>query len=350
MPRPLSLLLALLAAAPAAPAADPPPSWVGEKVFAHRPGSSTIWVDPPGGGPAIKTALMYLDCTVDEDAKGYVSIRLQVEGKPTKGKIAKADVVRLGDAPAYFSTRLKTYPKWTDGVIQRGWAYHLLDRQEEALKDFDAAVAARPASWFVWNNRGLIRTAAGDLAGAVRDFDEAVKLEPKLPAPLYNRGLVKLKQKDYSGAFKEFEAAVLLDPDYGPAYLDRSRAHEGLGEFDAALADAGTAARLMPDKSWGAARLAWLLATHPDAGKRDGAKALAEARTAYDRGHGKEAEVLAVLAAAYAEAGDFDRAVEWQAKALENPQYVKESGPAGEARLAGYRKRVPYRLVKPEKK
>jgi hypothetical protein len=62
---------------------------------------------------------------------------------------------------------------------------------------------------------------------------------------------------------------------------------------------------------------------------------------------GKDAHVADTLAAAYAEAGDFMTAVEWQekAQALYADPADKQKGAE---RLALYRDRKPYRQTQPE--
>jgi hypothetical protein len=57
----------------------------------------------------------------------------------------------------------------------------------------------------------------------------------------------------------------------------------------------------------------------------------------------KAPDPIATLAAAHAEAGDFDRAVEFQNKALAFPAYAKRVGKAGQARLQLYARQNPYR-------
>ncbi len=60
----------------------------------------------------------------------------------------------------------------------------------------------------------------------------------------------------------------------------------------------------------------------------------------------KNASYLATLAAAHAEAGDFDSAVKWQAKA--NALYPEaEDRTKGETRLKLYREKTPYRETDP---
>ena len=66
-------------------------------------------------------------------------------------------------------------------------------------------------------------------------------------------------------------------------------------------------------------------------------------RTACEMSGWARPNFLDTLAAAYAAAGDFDRAVEYQQKALSFPDFEKEDGKGGRDRLRLYMQRKPLR-------
>ena len=86
---------------------------------------------------------------------------------------------------------------------------------------------------------------------------------------------------------------------------------------------------------------AWLRATCPDETYRDGAKAIEDATKACELTGWNDLYCLDTLAAAFAEAGQFDKAVECQEKAIElAPDDEKED--LG-TRHKLYQERQPYR-------
>lgn len=343
MIRILLISILLVHAGPAL--AAEPASWIGDKVFARKPGNTIVWIDGAVPGSKVPTTLLYLDYIVVGEDRTHLSIRLTVNGKSSVGRIAKIDVVRLAEAPDFFSKVLAATPKNDGANIQRGWAHYLLDHIKEARNDYDKAVAARPKTWYVWNNRAIIRIDAEDYAGALMDIEEAAKLNPQSPLPIYNRGLVKLRQKEVSAALMEFEAALKIDPEYTVAYLDRGAAHEWQGTFELARADYETACRLDPGEPIGWSRRAWLLAAHPVAEKRHGKNAVGYAKIACELSQWKDGNCISALAAAYAEVGRFDDAMKWQQKANEIPKFQREHGPYGLAALESYKQKQPVRIV-----
>jgi tetratricopeptide (TPR) repeat protein len=115
-----------------------------------------------------------------------------------------------------------------------------------------------------------------------------------------------------------------------------------LNDVRRALAAYDELARLYPDLVEAFSRSAWLRATCPDPQFRDGKLAVASATRACELTNWKGPDELEVLAAAYAEAGDFAAAVKWQREAISvatkwaSPENLQE-------RLDLYLSGKPYR-------
>ena len=84
-------------------------------------------------------------------------------------------------------------------------------------------------------------------------------------------------------------------------------------------------------------------ATAPDPKLRDGKKALESATEAMELFKHRDGRTLEAMAAAHAELGNFDKAVEFQQRAIDDTDYVKEEGDAPRQRLKLYREKKPFR-------
>jgi hypothetical protein len=58
--------------------------------------------------------------------------------------------------------------------------------------------------------------------------------------------------------------------------------------------------------------------------------------------------ILDTLAAAYAESGSFDKAIEWENKALSFQSFARSAGDQGRRRLKLYTDRKPYHQPQPK--
>jgi tetratricopeptide (TPR) repeat protein len=124
--------------------------------------------------------------------------------------------------------------------------------------------------------------------------------------------------------------------------MRRGLAWIGNQEYAKALGDFNEAIRLNPKESAAYNNKAYLLATCPEAKCRSGQEAVAAARKACDLSNWKEPEYIDALAAAYAEAGQFDQAIQHQQQALSAPEFETRKGKEARARLTLYQQRTPY--------
>ncbi len=88
--------------------------------------------------------------------------------------------------------------------------------------------------------------------------------------------------------------------------------------------------------------LAWLLAVCPERPLRDGEKAMRLAKKACELANWKSSYCLTTLAAAYAEAGDFEEAVKFQRKSIELG-LPKDGLELAHELLDLYKNKKPYR-------
>ena len=105
------------------------------------------------------------------------------------------------------------------------------------------------------------------------------------------------------------------------------------GDFDKAIADYNQALTIVPIDLDAFSNLAWLLAACPDENTAMEKRPLRTPSKAYQLATASGV-FLATLAAAYAESGDFEKAKEWQAKAIElakADKSVTEKDKAGDA-------------------
>src|SRR4029077_9650679 len=100
-----------------------------------------------------------------------------------------------------------------------------------------------------------------------------------------------------------------------------------------------------PDSSRMLAELAWLRATYPDAKSRDGTQAVQLAERACALTDRRIPALLDTLAAAYAEAGDFSRAISTIEEALRRARTSGDSDAIklSERILASLRENLAYR-------
>ncbi len=138
--------------------------------------------------------------------------------------------------------------------------------------------------------------------------------------------------------------AVELDPaSFGLRYR-LALTQQMLGETQEALENYEAVLRLRPAERGALNNIAWIYATHPDPQFRNGAKAVDLLRplaVAEDC----DADLLDTLAAAYAEAGRFDDALQTEEMALHRAggnEKTPESIGDMQRRAGLYKKRQPY--------
>ena len=248
-------------------------------------------------------------------------------------------------------------------------------REDEAMKAFELAIQWDPNCWLALHNRAVSRAQQGDPAGALGDFNRTLELNPGLAVAYRNRGellaamgrteeavadynrvLAQLPQEAdlytmrghalhrlgrYDEALADLGRSIELGAQDAAVYAHRGNVYAEIGQFERAIADFRQALALDAESADAYRSLAWLLATCPDPRFRDPRQALESAERAAQLSAPGDPFVLDALAAAHANAGQFDRAVRYQQEAMSNaPDNFAQPFAA---RLALYQKRQAFR-------
>jgi tetratricopeptide (TPR) repeat protein len=253
---------------------------------------------------------------------------------------AKGD---FNGAIAAFEEVLRRAPGWAFAHASLGLALHGKGELDEAIRQYREAIRLEPKYALPHNSLGFALKDQGDLGGAIREFREAIRLDPRMANAHANLGNALGAQGKYDEAIACYRAVIRLDPAGAPgARLRLAQVLAAKGAPAAAAAELREAVSLYPKVAQVHDDLARLLAAGPD-GARDGRRAVEHATRACELTGWKTPDFIDTLAAAYAAAGDFGKAVEFQKKALSFPAFEQVKGPQARGQLALYEQKKPYR-------
>jgi len=215
---------------------------------------------------------------------------------------------------------------------------------DKAIADLDFGLKKNPGNAELLATRGICRAQKGDDDGALKDFDAAVKADPKNVHGWQLRGSAYAEKGEKNKALGDFKEAIALDPNDASTYLYRAHLYLVESEPESALADLEEVMRRAPDFSGAANDYAWTLATNPKDSVRNGHKAVEYAKKACHETDYKHAPSVDTLAAAYAEAGDWEQALKWQQEALTLAEKTSPDDVKGmKERLALFKEKKPFR-------
>jgi len=185
------------------------------------------------------------------------------------------------------------------------------DNADVALADID------------WAQIGRLYEVLGEAIDAGRR-DQAIEILERLlevaeeqPEVLLSLADFRLRDGQYVAAMPSLRQFQQLEPDEFIGYHLLGRALMLVGRPVEAMRQFQKAIELDPTAYPPLFRMAWILATHPDRSRREPMEAIRMAETAAALTLHQNAEVLEALAAAYASAGQYERAVEVAQMAIE---------------------------------
>jgi tetratricopeptide (TPR) repeat protein len=228
-----------------------------------------------------------------------------------------------------------------------GKLYCDLENWPVAAECFEAALERKPQEFDPWINLAVANRQIGKIDQARRALEQALKINPRVPNPWYLLGRLLLENGKPADAIEPLARAVAIDPSFedchyqlGLALMSGGRGEDATRAFMAALQRTPNAPHVL-------AKLAWVLATHPDAKLRRGEDAVFLANRANVMTKSTRPEILDALAAALAEEKQFDDAATTAAQAAELARKSGDEKLAAqiESRAAQYRTRSAVRDI-----
>jgi tetratricopeptide (TPR) repeat protein len=159
-----------------------------------------------------------------------------------------------------------------------------------------------------------------------------------------NRAAVYIREEKFDDAIADYKKTIEANPNSFKAYVGEASAYRRKKDYSQAAACMKKLAEISSTGSDVALNsLAWFLATCPDSESRNATKAIEAAEKACELSQWKSWGYVDTLAAAYAEAGDFDQAIKYQELALKMAPAESEKVQGAKQRLELYKQRKPFR-------
>lgn len=287
-----------------------------------------VQADHPAIGRIKGTALMQLN--KPEEALKEINKAMILQPRSPSLLILKANLLKetghLSDAIDQLDMASMIAPDNLSIVLLRATYFMDLGQPEKALVDLDRIIKSRTDAGVsvpeLLRMKGLLLQEMGRSKEARTMIEEYLTDQPEdwdmalLLAALYNDAKLPEKALEIYTSLLDNE-----DADRADIFRGRADAYLHLGKHAEAVADYERAIKESKDDSGSLNNLAWVLSTSPDDKVRNGKRAIELATEACELTDFQAAHILSTLAAAYAETGDFESALNWIKKA----QAISES-------------------------
>jgi tetratricopeptide (TPR) repeat protein len=216
-------------------------------------------------------------------------------------------------------------------------------RNSETL--FKHALAVTRDNDVAENNLGIVFQGQGKLDEAISLLQAAVALRPDNSPAHENLAKALLQKGNVADALIHYQKLLELQPDnievhniVGTVLIQQHRIRDGVEEWQKVLA-------IQPDNGNAMSNLAWVFATSPDDSVRNGVKAVGLAQEAVRISARRIPLLFRTLAAAYAETGEFAKAIQTAREGIELADSQGNPGLAAELQgnISLYQEQRPLR-------
>jgi Flp pilus assembly protein TadD len=252
---------------------------------------------------------------------------------------------QIDNAIAHYRSALQMQPDWWDAEYNLGTALLAKGQVDEAILHCEKAVSMRPTDPDAQISLGNALVQKGRIDEAIPHYQKAMMSRPDDFLARYGLGHALLEKGELDGAIQVFRAALLIRPSDADCHTTLAIALDEKGDPAEAIQHYKKALEFAPRSIPALTNLAWLLATSRDGSLRNGRKAIELAEQADRLVGGTNPLVLRTLAAAYAENGEFEKAIRTARSAMELARMHGEQSLTTDLdqQIAMYQLGLPYR-------
>jgi tetratricopeptide (TPR) repeat protein len=249
------------------------------------------------------------------------------------------------EAIAHYRTTLQMEPDFWDADYNLGNALLKKGEVDEAIIHSQRAVTQQPKDPDAHVALGNALGEKGRIDDAIAHYQKALAIRPDYFIASLSLSHAFLKKGEIDGAIVQSRAALSIQPENADAHTNLAIALDEKGQTADAIMHYEKALEISPRSVSAENNLAWLLATCSNASLRSGDRALKLAQQADQLSGGANPVILRTIAAAYAETGQFSKAIEIGLEALRLATAQGDSALAAEVKkeLAIYQVGLPYR-------
>jgi Tfp pilus assembly protein PilF len=251
---------------------------------------------------------------------------------------------RFEQARQELERSLRIYPRNPNVENDLAKLLLLQNKPDEAAEHFRLCLLSPIPNPEAHINLGGILLTKNRLEEAAEQFQTALRFEPGNEKARVQLGLVLMKQGKIEEAGKGFTECIRLAPEDAEAHIGLADVLTRQGKTGEAISQYQQALKLAPNAVEALNNLAWILATASRAELRDGKEGVRLAKRACELTHNKIPRMIGTLAAAYAEAGQFDEAAATAQRAHDAAAAIgrKEIAARNLELLELYRSHKPY--------
>lgn len=329
-------------------------TWLAWKQTGYWRDSRALWVHAIAVNPQNDTAhvsLCDLDLREHHLKEAIVHARRAVEIRPdstdahSRLAIVLSELGQNEEASVHFQKALETHQIRPRLHYNIGTLLLNSGHLDKAIAEFKKELQIQPEFVEAQNNLGIALTSKGDLDDALTHFQKAMELDPQLSKVHHNIAMILLRQGHPDQAIAHLEKELQVNPASPEAHNDLGIAWSQEGRIDQAISEWQKTLNLQPDNLKACCNLVWVFSTFPEDSIRSGAKAVTLGERALQLSGEKEPGIYRLLAAAYAEDRQFDKAIETAQRGSDVARKQGNDAAANvlESNIDLYRRNLPLR-------